>query len=113
MPPKPSAASTVTRDMLLNAAETAFEEGFGAVLSIKPNGMAPIIVDGSSADAKIDRTAENFDIGKDAQLVWRSNPDTLMSIFTRKRALESAYLSGRLMIAGDMSAMARLMLKAK
>ena len=41
--------------------------------------------------------------------LWRAPAETLERLFTReRRRLESAYISGRLTIAGDMAVMARL-----
>lgn len=94
------------REALMAAAADAFGDGFEGVIEITPDGCDPFFVDGRGPVATIfsDRPAE-------ADCTWRSPPATLISIFQRKRALENAYLSGRLVIGGDMSVMARLVMK--
>ncbi len=97
------------RDALIAAAKTAFSTGFDGALSIAPDGMKPFLVDGMGETCRIvDEAPDNAQ----ADGVWRSTPQTLLEVFSRKRALESSYLSGRLQIGGDMSIMARLVLKA-
>jgi hypothetical protein len=93
-------------DDLLPAAAAAFKRGFGAVLRIIPADAPPFDVDGRGEDCVLTPSS-----GVAPACVWRANADTLLRIFGGGRALESAYLSGRLMIAGDMSVMARLTLE--
>lgn len=46
----------------------------------------------------------------DDQCVWRASHQVLQRIFLGDRQLTSAYISGRLIISGDMAVMARLKL---
>ena len=93
---------------LIAAAEGAFGPGFGAVLRIDPGASAAFFVDGRGETCVVTEAQP-----APPSATWRSGRDTLMSVFQRKRALENAYLSGRLQIAGDMSVMARLVLKGR
>lgn len=88
-------------------ASKAFRAGFSAVIRIEPEGGMSFDVDGRrEICAVVDATP---DFAPDC--VWRANAETVARIFEGGRALESAYLSGRLSIAGDMSVMARLVLE--
>ncbi len=89
------------------AASAAFRRGFGAVLRIDPDDSAPFDIDGRGESCAITAPADAA-----PACVWRADSETLMRIFSGGRALESAYLSGRLSIAGDMSVMARLVLES-
>lgn len=89
---------------LAEAAAAAFRRGFGGVLKIEPEEGPPIYVDGR-ADLCVISDAP-LDVEPDC--VWRAAKETLERAFEGGRGLESAYLSGRLKIAGDMSLMARL-----
>ncbi|MFZ5619054.1 MAG: SCP2 sterol-binding domain-containing protein [Pseudomonadota bacterium] len=92
---------------LLAAAAAAFQRGFGAVLRIDATDGAPFDVDGRGEPATIHPTGAE----PTPDCLWRANSETLLRAFAGGRALESAYLSGRLSIAGDMSVMARLVLE--
>lgn len=92
---------------LMKAATGAFKAGFGAVLRIDPGDGAPFDVDGRGEESLIGPPGPY-----EPDCLWRANPETLMRIFSGGRALESAYLNGRLDIAGDMSVMARLILES-
>lgn len=92
---------------LASAAARAFAEGFGAILRIAPDGLPAFDIDGRGERCLIRAASEAR-----ADCVWRANAETLTRIFDGGRALESAYLSGRLKIAGDMSVMARLLLES-
>lgn len=93
---------------LTAAAAFAFRRGFGAVLRIEPDDGSPFDVDGRGETCAVTAAGEAPPACR-----WRANSDTLMRIFEGGRALESAYLSGRLSVAGDMSVMARLELESK
>jgi hypothetical protein len=88
---------------LAQAAAGAFVARFDGVIAIIPSASAPFHVDGRGDRAVIGDGAPD-----DANCVWRADDDVLMRIFEGGRAFESAYLSGRLKISGDMSVMARL-----
>jgi putative sterol carrier protein len=92
---------------LATAASAAFQTGFGAVLRIIPDGCVGFDVDGRGEVCRITPPAAGA-----PDCVWRASEETLARIFDGGRALESAYLSGRLSIAGDMSVMARLTLES-
>jgi putative sterol carrier protein len=94
---------------LIAAAAGAFRTGFGAVLEIAPDGASPFYVDGRGESCAVLAGPPS---NVQAACVWRAAPDTLARIFEGGRALESAYLSGRLKISGDMSVMARLVLES-
>ncbi len=89
------------------AAAIAFKRGFGAVLRVAPAKSDPFEIDGRGETCVILETMRDAP----ADCVWRAPAETLMRVFEGGRALESAYLSGRLSIAGDMSVMARLTLE--
>ncbi|MEZ5896443.1 MAG: SCP2 sterol-binding domain-containing protein [Parvularculaceae bacterium] len=97
-----------TANALIENARAAFAAGFGAVLAIEAPDAATIYVDGRNDTCSL--TAVPPDAP--AACVWRASTDTLLRIFEGGRALESAYLSGRLKISGDMSVMARLKLES-
>lgn len=92
---------------LADAAGAAFRKGFGAVLRVIPDGCIGFDVDGRGDVCKITPPLTS---APDCE--WRASEETLARIFDGGRALESAYLSGRLRIAGDMSVMARLTLES-
>lgn len=92
---------------LMTAASGVFQQGFAAILRIDPGDGAPFDIDGRGARCVIAPAGE---LAPDC--LWRADADTLLRIFEGGRALESAYLSGRLKIAGDMSVMARLVLES-
>ncbi|MGF1545203.1 MAG: hypothetical protein ACFB00_12010 [Parvularculaceae bacterium] len=98
-------------DELMALARDAFCEGFGGVLRIEPDMGAAFVVDGRGDECVVaDKIDDKTDDGADA--VWRAGAQTLTQIFARRRALQNAYLAGRIQIAGDMSVMARLHLEA-
>lgn len=94
---------------LHSAAAHAFAEGFGAILDIAPTDGAPFHVDGRTPKPTV---RAGFS-PEPAQCSWSAPIDDLRRIFEGGRALESAYLSGRLKISGDMSVMARLKLQSR
>lgn len=94
---------------LLTAAAGAFQQGFGAVLEIAADGAPSFFIDGRGETCAVLAGAPG---GAAPSCLWRASPDTLARIFEGGRALESAYLSGRLKISGDMSVMARLILES-
>lgn len=93
----------------MKAAARAFQRGFGAVLEIAPDGEPAFFIDGRGGRCVILAATP---AGAAAAATWRASPDTLARIFEGGRALDSAYISGRLKISGDISAMARLILES-
>lgn len=98
----------MTDSELRSAATNAFKKGFGGAIRIEPEGLAPFVIDGRG-ETSITIEATDSAAG---DCVWRAQSETLSRIFSGGRALESAYLSGRLRIEGDMSVMARLLLES-
>jgi hypothetical protein len=96
-------------DPLIAVAAGAFQKPFGAILEIAPEAAPAFFIDGRGATCAVLTTAPE---SAAAACVWRAGADTLARIFQGGRALESAYLSGRLKISGDMSVMARLILES-
>ena len=96
---------------LSEGAASAFRAGFGAVLRIEPDVLGALVIDGRGETCRVLAAHEAAGLPP-PDATWRANADTLTEIFARRRALEAAYLSGRLQIAGDMSVMARLILEA-
>jgi hypothetical protein len=105
---------------LLAAAALAFVEPFGGMIRIEIDEGGAFEVDGRGAaphvaaakdrrgDALAAASGDGFRAG---HCLWRASRDTLMRIFEEERFLTNSYVSGRLVIAGDMSVMARLKLK--
>ena len=98
----------MTSEELARIASPFFGAGFGGVLRIETTD--------TSASAWVEGRGERAVVQADAPpgvegafCLWRAKADTLERLFTReRRRLESAYISGRLTIAGDMAVMARL-----
>jgi len=92
-------------DALIKAARKAFQKPFGATLQILPDDGGVLWVDGASAPPVI---SDKIPGKKNAACVWRGSRETLSRALESERAFESAYVAGRITIAGDMSVMARL-----
>lgn len=100
-----------TDDALIENARTVFTNPFGGVIRIETEGGPAFHVDGRGEQVSISRPAPaDEDAHGEGRCVWRASRETLTRIFDGERQLGSAYLSGRLAIAGDMSVMARLQL---
>lgn len=95
----------------MESAGKAFVNGFGAVLEIAPEGIEPFFIDGRASTCQIVSTLPDDLDGPLADAIWKGGTDTLERIFRGGRALERAYLSGRMQIGGDMSVMSRLVLE--
>ena len=97
-----------TEDELIRAARPFFGPGFGGVIRVETtDGDRSFWVDGRGMEATVQpHSPSGVERGF---CLWRASAETLLRLFTReRRRLESAYISGRLKIAGDMSVMARL-----
>jgi len=97
-----------TQEALLNAAAAAFQKPFGAVVKLAPEGGAPIWVDGRANPPAILSAAPDAE-----HSVWSAAGDTLIRALANSRTFEGAYVSGRINVAGDMSAPARIILGGK
>lgn len=93
---------------LKTAIAEALKEPFGGVIEVLPDGGDGFFIDGR---AKPPAVRNKLPKGVKADCTWRGAGDVLMRVFGGERALESAYVSGRLRISGDMSVMARLSLE--
>ena len=101
---------------LAEAAAFAFTRRFDAVLKIEIDEQPDALwIDGRGPAPVILTTApdSNAPAPFAADCIWRSNAHTLHRVLEGERALESAYISGRLRIAGDMSVMARLAMESR
>ncbi|WP_428407785.1 SCP2 sterol-binding domain-containing protein [Hyphococcus sp.] len=94
-------------DALMIAAKKAFAAPFGAVLKIAPDNGCPLWVDGRQNPPQISSDAPG---GLEADCLWRGAREALVRAMSGARAFESAYVSGRVAVSGDISVMARLTL---
>lgn len=92
---------------LRDAAARAFAKPFDAVLEIAVDGAAPFFVDGRADPPAV---GEKPPKGGKPACALSGAEDVMTRVLDGERALESAYVSGRLAISGDMSVMARLTL---
>lgn len=95
-------------DPLFAAAASAFATPFDGVILIEPKEGGALWIDGAANPPAVLDAAPSI---AEPRCTWRASRDTLMRILGGERLLASAYVSGRLTIAGDMSIMARLHLK--
>ena len=94
---------------VLAAARSYFRRGFGGVIRVETVGPEPTSfwVDGRGEAANVSIASPSA--VERGFCLWRAPAETLMRVFVpEQRRLESAYISGRLKISGDMSVMARL-----
>lgn len=92
------------QDALLGAAQKAFSAPFGAILKLAAEPGPTIWVDGRQAPPSLITDEPN----EPAHCIWRGARDVLIRALGGARAFESAYVSGRVSAAGDMSVMARI-----
>lgn len=104
-------APALFQETIRTEAAKIFTKAFGGILQISPSDAHPIWVDGRPSPPLI--TAAVPDGKEDPDCVWRGASDVLLRVLSGERALESAFVSGRFTIAGDMSIMARLDLATK
>jgi len=95
---------------LLNKAKAVFTKSFNGVIAIIVDNEATMIVDGSGPQPQL-KYQPDFEPDK-ADCIWRIEEEALHRIFEGGRAIDSAFLSGRLTIQGDMAIMARLKLES-
>ena len=96
-------------DMAARAA-TAFRHAFDATIAIFIDEGGGLFIDARNGAPQISAFSEAAP--EDAACVWRADAATLSRIFVGGRALDSAFLSGRLRVSGDMAVMSRLQLDA-
>lgn len=109
MTPAPKKNGAPQEDELARAAEKAFRSPFGAVLQLAPKTGAALWVDGRSEIPAVlteapKRTPEN----EAALCTWQGQRESLVRALSGERGFESAFVSGRIAISGDISVMARL-----
>ena len=97
-----------TNEALVAAASKAFSTPFDAVLKLAPESGQPLWIDGRKTPPVISAKAPK---GVQAGCCWRGEKDAVTRALVGGRALESAYVSGRVAISGDMSVMARITLE--
>ena len=102
-------ASTDQNGDLREAAQKAFAASFDAVLKLAPEGGDPVWVDGRAEPPAITATPPKG--AKEADCVWRGGRESLIRALAGERAMESAFVAGRIAISGDMSVMARIALE--
>jgi len=95
---------------MLAHAEKAFADGFDGIIELASECGALVWVDGRTDKAVATKTQPKNQL---PDCVWRGAPDALMQALESEKALDSAYLSGRIYISGDMSVMTRLSMANK
>ncbi len=98
--------SAEDNDALCAAAKKAFAAPFGAVLLLAPDDGPPVWIDGRN-----DKPVVSLAAPSEAACAWRGAREALLRALANTRAFESAFVSGRIKVAGDMSVMARLSLE--
>ena len=93
-----------TTSNLIEAARSAFTAPFAAIIKIQRHNGTSIFVDGHQEPPSVSADGPNGE----PDCIWSGEDDILLSILVGERALDRAYLAGRLTIANDMSVMARL-----
>ena len=101
-------ASTDQNGDLREAAQTAVAASFGAVMKLAPEGGEAVWVDGRAEPPAVAATPPK---GAEADCVWRGGRESLIRALSGERAMESAFVAGRIAISGDMSVMARIALE--
>ena len=95
---------------LMAQAQKAFADAFAGIIKLMPDGHAPVWIDGRTGKSLASADEPK---GHAPDCVWRGAPDALLQALESEKALESAYLSGRVFISGDMSVMTRLTMATK
>lgn len=104
----PGEEADTVADELAVAARAFFVRGFGGVIRVEATDRgASFWVDGRGEVAVVEAGAPAAVDGRFC--LWRAKFETLARLFSeRGRRLESAFVSNRLQISGDMAVMARL-----
>ncbi len=98
------------RQDLKDDARRAFKTPFGAVILIEVKDGRAFWVDGRTDPPSL---LEGSPADRAADCIWSGGATTIQRVLDGEKALESAYVSGRLSITGDMSVMARLKMESK
>lgn len=93
-------------DALIAAAQKCFAAAFGAVLKLSPAQGEALWIDGRQDPPGI--SAEPPENKIEPACIWRGGREPLLRSLANERSLVSAFLAGRISIAGDISVMARL-----
>lgn len=96
------------KDDLLIAAEKAFKTSFHAVLKLAPETGEALWIDGRAANPLVSKSEPANPENNATFCVWRGARESLLRALSGERAFESAFVSGRIAVSGDMSVMARL-----
>ncbi|MEX6632363.1 hypothetical protein [Hyphococcus lacteus] len=99
MPAKPA------NDELKEAAKKFFAASFDGVLKLAPAEQAPLWVDGHQSPPEVSLTPP---AKTEADCIWHGAAEILQQALFSIRSFESAYISGRVTISGDMSLLTRL-----
>ena len=93
---------------LIEAARKLFAHRFDSVIEIHLEDGEPFWIDGRQEKPLVVTKAPS---DAEPDCTFTSSTETMKRVFDGARALESAFISGRLSIRGDMSVMARLTLE--
>ncbi len=98
-------------DRLMEGATKTLTQAFGAIIKLAPHDdahedLAPVWVDGHKTPPSTSLTEPAKNTSNIC--IWHGTIEVLQRALESERALNSAYLSGRLKISGDMSVMTRL-----
>ena len=93
---------------LSGAATGVFLKPFDAVLKLESDDGGHLFVDGRTDPPAITETPPDGEVN----CYWRGSEETLIRVLDGERALESAFVAGRLSIAGNMSVMVRIELNS-
>lgn len=94
-------------DDLFALAGRAFPAPFAGVLRIEPEGEPAFFVDGFSAPPRAVQEFAPFDLEAAGCCGLTARRDTLLRVLDGERQFAAAFVSGRLVVAGDISVLAR------
>lgn len=94
-----------TKNELLDAAKTFFAASFDGIVKLNPDDDAALWVNGFKSPPEISNTAPEK---SEPDCVWHGASETLQQALFSVRSFESAYISGRVTVSGDMSVLARI-----
>ena len=88
---------------ILEAANKATFAPFDGIIEVRCKNSAHIWIDGRGEPVALAECPDG-----EINCVWRGGRETILRIFSNERAIDRAYIAGRLQIEGDMSVMTRL-----